>query len=500
MITRVEFNNMLNFGALTSAEFALEINGRAIEARDFTTDFVSSQDVVVDYVSARKVAALTRSADSFVIRISRRYPWHEALVEDCVALSVHNRFAVTPTLIFCKNALLAFEHDDETHWFEGDAPHPLPEGSGTHQLIGNHLLALYRRDARIQRDLIARCARRRLASSEGGAQRLSELGPDRFVDLVETMLVDSVTDEISAEEFRQTLLQIWPAGARGRLASYVYLKEGRPGLVARNILWNVNLGDGAPVALGGQQLSGHGEVAQTLARDGVRRMQAFPRSAETDDLVLAGALRYEENSQWDFRGWPVIATSLDPGVIVRTDGLYRWLTIAGDGVQSIERIASGENRSVGGGFIQRHFHAYCREQTALFLGLGLGVVQRAWSDVDITTVECRPAVCEIFERLYQPTERHQIVHGEFLAFLNADDRCWRLVILDFHDPEQTALSDEWLSTILARLAVDGMIVLNRHAATDEFVAVCIDAARRFGLDIEPHALDHQQMVVALRRR
>ena len=498
-ITRTEFNNMLNFGALTAAEFGLAVDGRDVEPRDFTTDFISSQDVVVDYVSAAKVAALCRTARSFVIRISRYYPWHDALIEDCVAHSVRRGFAVTPTLIFCKDTAFSFGQDDEVRWFEGEKP-DLQASEGPVELAGSHLFAWYRRDTRVQRELVGRCMRRQLATVDDGEHRLSDLGSDRFIELVEEILTDSAASEIGSEEFRQTLLQIWPAGARGRLASYVYLKEGRRDLFARTIPWNVSLGDGTPVALGGRKLTGEGEVAKTLRREGIRRMHAFGRSPETDEFVLAGALRYEEGTRWDFLGWPVMTSPLDPTVVVRTDGLYRWLTIAGHGVQSIERAAGGENRAVGGSFIQQHYHPECRGEHALFLGLGLGVVQRAWSDVEVTTIENSAAVCEIFARLYPQEPRHRIIQDDFKRFIDTEDRRWKMMILDFHDPDDLALSDEWLSVMLARLAEEGTIVINRHAPSAFFVDACRNAAERFDLEIEHHPLDHDQRVVALRLR
>ena len=63
--TRDDFNQLLSFGDVRTSEFWMTTGGRSVTPFEVISEFVSSHDVITDYVSARKVASLVHHADKF---------------------------------------------------------------------------------------------------------------------------------------------------------------------------------------------------------------------------------------------------------------------------------------------------------------------------------------------------------------------------------------------------------------------------------------------------
>ena len=497
MFTREDFNVLLNFGDLRAAEFSLSCNGIAREAFEFTTNFISSQDLAVDYVSAAKVKRLVAEASSYQMRVARHHPWHEAFVDDAVVLSRRHLHAYTPVLVAARGEQVQQPRASAglPVYLRRFAARTEPEVCTEPFISPNangELLVFYRPDDRVQQEVLIRMFRQKAGRQTAASDQDFNLGDG----LADRLAAHAPTSE-DADLFNQVLLQLWPCGAYGRLSSYLYLKERRGPLAAELVTWNVQPSPEGLKTLTGELVPAVGEVGAALSRGGVRRHYSFIRCAETDRLALHGALAYRLDEGWRTRGWPVAASSLDPLVSVRSDGIYRWMTLPHGGLESIEALDTGTNHALGGDFIAREIgqRLGCR---LLFAGLGLGVMQRQLaSNRSITTVECNPAVVDIHERLALKRPGHEIIVGDFMTFLSRAEGVWDAVIVDLCDPDLAMVRPDSLASLAACTAPGGKIVVNHQGDLAAFRSAVDASAAATGSHAQVHDLGNSQAVAEI---
>lgn len=508
--TREDFNNVLNYHDIRSSEFSLTADGEAVEPDFLCSHFTSNTDVVPDSVSPARVKNHISDAESYVIKVRKPHPFHEAFIDDLVDLSRRHLYAYTPVLIAARNASVREVAQDGLPIYArafsgglrdevgGDVRELQP---GALKLSGDNLLVLYTPNPKLQREVVIRVFRKKVRAGQPSAVEIFSLRDRReFFTAVSRDIGLNTLSENDEDLFFHTLMQIWPCGARHRLSSYVLMKENAPDVVAKLIPWNTRIADGKLVSIGGKEMP-DSEISRQIVEGGIKRTYMFERGPEADRLVVEGILGYRRRDKWRFSGWPVTASGIDPTVKVRTDGISRWMCMGHGGLESIESLEDGSNKTIGGSFIQDLLEKRPAGRKLLFLGLGLGVIQRGlMHQHDIRTVEANPAVIEIFRQLY-PSEaaRMRIDQGDFFDHLGRDDRVWDGLVLDFYDPDLTVLSEQNVGLMLTRLAPNGAIIINKQGDGDAFKNRLRDAGSRAGLVPEFYELSEGQAVAVLSR-
>ena len=506
--TRDDFNQLLSFGDVRTSEFWMTTGGRSVTPFEVISEFVSSHDVITDYGSARKVASLVHHADKFGIYVSRNYPWHEALILDCLELTMRHRHAYSPVVIAGKNEQFMLSNEltnlplyarriyGEVSPVVSDVLQEFPS-DGVHANTES-LLVAFRPNRRVQRELILRMFRTKAAQAteEPIFLRDTELANSQYS--VEDVIRRNDLGPNDEDLFYKILLQLWPCGSFGRLSTFILLSEGETNLVATSVPWTTRIVSNQLRDISGKILPPSSE-AEEIARRHPDSVREYARSSATDALALHGLAIYAKANDWRKRGWPVAVSRLDPTLAVRTDGVLRWLCLPHGGVESIEHVTSGRNKTIGGGFLQQYYRDVFIGKKLLFLGLGLGVLQRSYvKNCLVETVEINPAVVELFHHLYPACPQDLHIHiGDFFEFLEKSTDAWDAMFLDYFDPAYESLEDDRMALMQQHLKPGGLILLNRQGGRDEFTTKLDGIRTKLGVTITVHELLHEQTVAAI---
>jgi hypothetical protein len=508
--TRQDFNNVLNFYDVRSSEFTLIADGEYVEAEDFTTHLTSNTDVVPDFISARRVKDIISVAKSYIIKVKKPYPCHEALIDDAVLVSNRHLFAYTPVIVAARDSFVKTPHIGDlptyVRFYEGPMRerwgHNLLQTNQTNMdVTGKNLLVLHRPNRRLQRELVIRMFRKKVRAEQRSRGPIFSLRQrSEFFSLVAEELKINDLSPTDADLFFHTLMQTWPCGARHRLSSYIFIKEKEQEVVAEMITWNTRIVEGEIVTISGKRLASSSAVNEQILEGGVKRSYRFEPSRDVDNLVLEGVLGYRRNDDWRYSGWPVTASGKDPSIFVRSDGLRRWMSQKHGGLESIESLVDGTNKAVGTSFLEKELWHYLAEKRTLFAGLGLGVLQRRLLDCSQTlTVEQSAAVIEIFKELY-PEEATQllIVKEDFFSYLQHCDKRWDTIVIDFFDPGHTVLLAENMASMTKCLSAQGTIIINKQGERTSFLDQLKLVTNEYGFAIDCYELNLDQTVAVLR--
>ena len=514
-LTRHDFNNLLNYGDLRSSEVSVTRDSKHVDAEEYTVRLRSMSDTVTDYVSAARLRSALNGCRSFEVSIKKPYPFHEALIDDCVSLSVEQQHVYTPIAIGAVDEevslparhglpLFVRAHEGSVRTSFGDQLVRMDREASL-SAVGRNLIVVYRPDPPLQREILLRLSRKFLSRhpAAGDTASFSTIDRANFELQMEQQLRKLEAAGELGDLFYETLLQLWPCGARRRLTSTILLQEDVTDVVAEMLTWNTRIRDGELLSLSGSTIDPAHQVTQKILAHGVSRKYRLARNMEVDQLVFEGVLGYRPADDWCFRGWPLMSSSRDPSVTVRTDGELRWMHHGSSGLQSIEAVADGANLAVGTSFIERTFGEAWRGKRLLFLGLGLGVLQRSLIGraACICSIEMNPAVIELFGRLYPDAlSAMDVVEGEFFASMKQATDRWDAIVIDFNDPAHIALSDAHVPQLRERLAPGGRLVINKHLPDRAFSAAVQRAAELFDLAFERFDLEMQQTVLVLQDR
>lgn len=502
--TKHDFNNLLNFGDVRAAEFYLEVDGEARESCEYVTPFASNLDVVNDYVSPKRIAKLLTDGTSYMMKVSRNYPFHEAFILDCVQLSIKSRMAYTPCVVAAKSTFIRIREEGcYARFFTGSLGERRNDQlvelhQGQFAISGATILVIYRPNDCVQREILMRSFRR-AASKLEDPNRYSKSCRSDFATLVDSIMLRGVDSSVVEDEYFQSLLQFWPAGAYGRLSSFVLLHEGLEELIAEPVKWNLRFEGESLKDLRGETVQISDSIKQSLAGGAQGKRIEVPRTLETDALVAKGLFSYHRESDWRSRGRVELCSMSDPTVHVRTDGKRRWLAFAHGGIESIESLITGRNLATGGGFIQNEFLDLVRGGNVAFLGLGLGVIQRNWaSQCEITSVEISKPIIEMYCALYAECSSHRIIHGDFFGWIHQSGCLWDAFVIDCFLPLDSHLQDS-LKMLLVHLRAGGMLMLNKNGEADQFEAWVAQTAALLGSSYQIWSLDFDQSVALLRK-
>jgi hypothetical protein len=296
--------------------------------------------------------------------------------------------------------------------------------------------------------------------------------------------------------FTQTLLQLWPCGARHRLSSFILLNEKQLDIVGDLIPWNAYIDKENLHSFTGKQLPDT-SVTRQIVQQGLGRFYGFERSVDVDALVLEGVIGYRRKDEWLYRGWIELVSPLDPTALVKSDGKFRWMRLPHGGIESIERLSDGKNFAIGTSFIATNFGASFYRKKALFLGLGLGVLQRHFEkDSLITTIEINPAIIEMFRQLYEQNT-HEIIQGDFFSFLPNTERLFDTIVVDFFDENDKTLQPINFEQIIRHLEPGGNIFINSQGKSTDFENKVEEVSKAFQMEPNFHSLPHLQQLVQI---
>jgi len=487
--TRADLNNILNFNDLRASEVTLCVNGRTIPARELSSRFISNTDVVLDRVDPAKLAAKIRDQSNFTIEIERAYPFHEVFIGPCLELSLRHRHAYSPVLWAGREASLSLAGRNAASLpiygvvFEGHANSmPRLELARIEEealAVGELTIgALFVSNPEIQAEAIRReqLTIKAVATSGGGAS-----APDAESDQ-------------PTEFFERALKSLWPAEAMGRLATYVNLRENRADIRA----FRVEISrEGVPIE--GRLGELYEEVG--LAPNVVASKApgaSLARSPEVDALALRGVLSYRHGDWPTVAGWPLYVSSKDPAVMVRSNGVVRWLRLAHGDFESIERIKDQRNLALGARTAWDFYGHLAPDRRILFAGLGLGVVQRA-NVLDSASVTCEinQGVIDAFAYVYPDVaKRLEIQCVDFYDYVEkaGDKQAFSMAFLDFYDPDDRFLRQDVLEGIL-RIAP--VAVINRLIRDASDLSDCRAAIARLRFPVQDHFVEGKQLVIAI---
>lgn len=508
MFTRHDYNNLLNYSELRSIECLVSVDGSPVDPEQYTRHFTSNTDMIPDYVSARKLRDVIQGKTSYLIRIRKPYPFHEAFIEDAVELSLRHLQVYTPVAVAASNAVCEFEaHLDHPHYlraYEGGLADKYgrdlvrldePELS----VADREVVVVYRPNVVAQRELLIRMFRKKVRGREKANDHASSIrGQEAFMATVEEIINDNIVAKADRQLFRETLLQYWPCGARRRLATFIYLTENRSDVVAERVPWNAVEHESGVIGVDGKLVN----LARSTKEDvfSPKNLRLRPRTEELDSLALMGVIGYRPADYWRFGGWPLMASNLDPLVVVRTDGELVWMCQAHGGLESVYRNSDGRNLAIGSGYIEQHLSDLFTNREVLFVGLGLGVLQRGLdAEGRGLTIEKSDGVVELFLRLW-PSSRQKIQVGDFYELLPTLKRTFDTVLIDHFDPEFRSIDPANLRLILNRLRPFGQLVINRQGQREEFIRRAEDCAQALGLQCRNFLLPNDQTVLQISPR
>lgn len=489
--TRADFNNLLNFTDLRANELTLRVGGAVVAARELVSRFVSNVDVIMDRVDPGKLAARLDGVQNFSIEVERSYPFHDVLIRPCLDLSIHHRFAYSPVLWIGRNVDLPLtDRIDGCHPVYGT----LFEGKAG-GLVKLNLANLTDRPA-IHIDAFAVGALfvpNVDVQAEVGrrVQIIGKVSADRIA-INASSPIDPAHDE---GIFIRALKSLWPAEAMGRLSTYIYLREGRPDVRAFGVDTSLE-GKSVPGKLGVQYEEI--EVAPSLIVSKAPNA-SLPRSPELDALAIRGVVTYRAGEWSSVAGWPVYVSSRDPEVVVRSNGVVRWLRLGHGEIESIERLEDERNLALGARTAWELYGHLAPDRMVLFAGLGLGVVQRSVAmDTRSVTCEINPSVVDAFNYIFPDIGgRLRIVVSDFYDFV----RDWpstdpfEMAFLDFLDVRDSFFEAEVIAEIL-RIA--RVVVINKHIRSDTDLRACEEAIASLPFAVERHLVEGKQLILAVR--
>lgn len=486
-LTQADFNNILNFVDFRASEITVHVNDKIIAARDIVSRFVSNTDVVLDRVDPEKLALKLHGASSFTIEIERIYPFHEALLRPCIDLSNRHQFAYAPIVWAGRGGKLTVRSasipsvPSYALLFEGNVPGlerlNLVELTDRCEIEINDLAigALFIPNPEVQFEVNRRA---RLLSSQ----------------LEERAFTDKDHLANAKSLFFSSLKSIWPAEAMGKLSSYVYLHDGHEDIRAF----------GVEVDISGEAISGR--VAELYnerqVAPGIKVSDApyesLIRTQRTDRLALDGVLSYRAGKWSNCAGWVIYASHRDPRVIVRSNGVLRWLCLGNDEFESIERLADGRNLALGPRTAWEMYVPSAINEPILFAGLGLGVVQRNYTmHPGSVTCENNRGVLDAFDYIYpEARKRLNIVIADFYDYVRQNNQSlhFRMAFLDFHDTEDRYFRADILRLILE---ISDFAVINRYVRDEADLIMCNAAIGLLPFRVERHVLDEKQLIVAV---
>lgn len=508
-LSRTDFNNILNYYDIRANEFVLVVNNETIESEYFTSHLTSNTDVVTDYVSVRKVKRLVQDAESFVIKVKKHYPFHETFIDDALEISCRHLYAYTPVLVAACNSSFSVKSlpglPAYFRVFEGDGDWQLsdnlePISDRKLNCKGKSLLLILQPNEKLQRELTLRMFRKKIHSHKQRINTIFSLSDrEQFYEAVKQGVETSQLSESDAELFRHTLLQTWPCSARGRLSSYILLKENTSDLEADLISWNTRVKDGKVYSLGGKMLCPVEEV-QRIVEQGTNRYYGFKRNPDVDKLAIEGIIQYRRMDHWKYRGWVEYVSSLDPTIVVRSDGKFRWLKFPYEGFESLERLADGVNIAVGASFIEKNGLDFFKGKKVIAAGLGLAVIQRKYNDIsDITSVEMSPAVVDIFTKLYPDiAPKMKILVNDFFIYLSDTTEKYDTILFDMYDPKHRLFTREDMENALRSLLPNGLMIINKNGSLQEVKERLTILKRELHFDFVIHELGLSQYVVIIK--
>ncbi|MFS8036747.1 hypothetical protein ACI7BZ_07260 [Xanthobacter sp. AM11] len=487
--TRADLNNVLNFNDLRASEVTLCLNGRTIPARELSSRFISNIDVVLDRIDPAKLAAKICDQSNFTIEFERAYPFHEVFIGPCLELSLRHRHAYSPVLWAGREANLSLAGRHVASLpiygvvFEGHADRiprlelALIEGEAV-ELGELTIGALFVPNPDIQAEAIRREQLTfKAAAASGRGPSTPEAGSDWPIDF-----------------FERALKSLWPAEAMGRLATYVNLRENRADIRAFGVEISRK---GVPIEGRLGELYEEVELTSNIVASKAPGA-SLPRSSEVDSLALRGVLSYRRGDWPTVAGWPLFVSSKDPAVMVRSNGVVRWLRLAHGDFESIERIKDQRNLALGARTAWDLYGHLAPDRRVLFAGLGLGVVQRA-NVLDSTSVTCEinEGVIDAFAYIYPDVaHRLEIQCVDFYDYVERvrGKQAFSMAFLDFYDPDDRFFRLDVLEGIL-RIAP--LAVINRLIRDASDLNDCRGAIARLPFPVEEHFVEGKQLVIAI---
>jgi hypothetical protein len=470
--TRADFSTFLHFSDLRASELTLAVGGVTVAARSLVSRFVSNTDVVMDRIDVTKVAQAIGVHGEYTLEVEKSFPFHEVLIRPCLTLSARHQYAYSPVLWIGRNSRLDLscrEIPDNPIYgvlYEGSAI-DLPRlqlvalsGRTSVSLAGPAVGALFVPNAEVQAEVEKRLR------AQGARPKIlgSGTGGSSSVDAS-----TSPSSHAGNEAFIQTLRSLWPSQAMGRLPTYIYLKEGRKDISAYGVESNVG-GDVVPGRSG--ELYEEVELAPGIILSKAPEA-AIPRSPAVDALALRGVLAYRAGEWSEAAGWPVYVSSEDPAVVVRSNGVVRWMRLSHGLVESIERLSDGRNLALGARTAMELHGHLIQERSVLYGGLGLGVIQRSYAlDSPSVTCEVNAGVIAAFEYIYpECIDRLKILHEDIFAYARRAERSrqYSMAFLDFFDPADRAFHQDHLADLLS---IADVVVVNRHIKGEEDLRQC----------------------------
>lgn len=510
--TRHDFNNILNFYDLRSSEFSLMADEEFIDQDLYTGHFTSNTDVIPDFVSAKRVKEIIARSIKYSIKIKKPYPFHEAFVDDSVSLSLKHLYGYAPMIVAaCDCRVKILQHEGLPTYikpFEGALVKTLgislnQADSTNIECDGKNLFVVYTPNTKLQRELILRIFRKKVRAKNPSQKSIFSLR-DR-IEFFSSVAENIRSNELLKDDrdiFFHTLMQIWPCGARHRLTSFILMKEKEKDVVGELITWNTRIDENTVRSISGKPMPISSAITKSILEGGKKRTYRFERSPEVDLFVLEGILGYRRRDDLRFHGWPLLVSTKDPSIVVRSNGVSRWMIQKHGGLESIESIPEGSNRAIGTSFIEGNLWKYLYRKDVLFLGLGLGVLQRGLlGQSQMVTIEHSEAVREIFEALY-PEETLQMVIeiDDFFNFLQKTKQTWDSIVVDFYDPLNLVLKEDNFKLLLSHLGGKGVIILNKQGERKALEELLYSVTNVFNIDITINELKFNQTVITLIRK
>jgi hypothetical protein len=167
-------------------------------------------------------------------------------------------------------------------------------------------------------------------------------------------------------------------------------------------------------------------------------------------------------------------------------------------VESIERLSDGKDLALGARTAMDMYGHLAPDRNILFGGLGLGVVQRGFAlDSSSITCEINRGVIDAFDFVYPDlTNRIHVVEQDLFEYVFAppEGAAHSMALLDFFDPEDRALSDDFLARALK---IARVVVINTHIATQDELHRCEMAIERLPFPVRRHLVEGKQLILAV---
>ncbi len=506
-LTRLDFNNILNYYDIRSNEFVLSVNNEFVESEYFTGHLTSNTDVVTDYVSVRKVKKLLEDARSYCIKIKKNYPFHEAIIDDAVEVSCKHLYTYTPVLVAALDSTISVKSMPGLpayyRVFEGDKSDQSdrslqPVNGSKIDCRGKSLLLILQPNEKLQRELVLRVFRKKINSRPQIVKTVFSLSERNFFyENVKKDIDFGLLSEKDSGLFRHTLLQIWPCGARGRLSSYILLRENTPNLEADLISWNTTVSNGEVYSFSGQKIAASEESGR-IAGEGTGRYYGFKRTSAVDKMLSDGIIQYRRKDHWKYRGWVEYVSPLDPTITVRSDGKFRWLKFPHDGVESVERLSDGHNIAIGASFIERECGQYFTGKKVLAAGLGLGLIQRRFNSLaNLISIEKNPAVVDIFRTLY-PEEaiNLKIEIADIYQYIAQTKEKFDTILFDIYDPENQFMQIANVENAIRCLNPGGTVIINKNVSEQD-TQIQLESLKA-DLNVHVNELEMNQKVIMIK--